>query len=82
MKYQCLFHRSGAAQGLSEVFSSLGKEKLDTLMSEVIKTAKSDTALLPHVRDGYIMLLIYLPVTFGDDFVPYIGDAILPILQV
>nr|XP_009858208.1 eIF-2-alpha kinase activator GCN1 [Ciona intestinalis] len=72
--------RSGAAQGLSEVIASLGVEKLSNLMPEVIKTAQSDT-VLPHVRDGYIMLFVYLPCTFGDDFIPFIGDAIFPILQ-
>ncbi|CAK8692590.1 unnamed protein product [Clavelina lepadiformis] len=72
--------RSGAAQGLSEVLASLGMEKLDKLMPEVIKTAQSEN-ILPSVRDGYIMLFVYLPLTFGDRFVKYIGDAIQPILK-
>uniref|UniRef100_H2ZRB0 TOG domain-containing protein n=1 Tax=Ciona savignyi TaxID=51511 RepID=H2ZRB0_CIOSA len=71
---------SGAAQGLSEVLASLGVDKLSKLMPEVIRTAGSDS-VLPHVRDGYIMLFVYLPCTFGDQFVPFIGQAIFPILQ-
>uniref|UniRef100_H2ZRB1 TOG domain-containing protein n=1 Tax=Ciona savignyi TaxID=51511 RepID=H2ZRB1_CIOSA len=64
----------------SAVLASLGVDKLSKLMPEVIRTAGSDS-VLPHVRDGYIMLFVYLPCTFGDQFVPFIGQAIFPILQ-
>lgn len=64
--------RSGAAQGLSEVVGGLGVEKLHKLMPEIISTAeRSDIA--PHVKDGYIMMFIYMPVVFTNDFTPYIG---------
>lgn len=72
--------RSGAAQGLSEVVGGLGVEKLHKLMPEIIATAdRSDIA--PHVKDGYIMMFIYMPSTFPQDFTPYIGHIINPILK-
>nr|XP_039274428.1 eIF-2-alpha kinase activator GCN1-like [Styela clava] len=70
--------RSGSAQGLSEVLGALGVSKLEKLMPDIIRMAGS-ADVLPHVRDGYIMLYIYLPSTFGDDFTPFI-DAIIPAL--
>nr|CAB3248538.1 translational activator GCN1 [Phallusia mammillata] len=72
--------RSGAAQGLSEVLYALGTSQLTKLMPEVVRTAQEES-ILPHVREGYILLLVYLPTTFGDDFVPFIGDVIPPILK-
>ncbi|XP_045475078.1 eIF-2-alpha kinase activator GCN1 [Harmonia axyridis] len=72
--------RSGAAQGLSEVVGGLGVEKLHKLMPEIISTAeRSDIA--PHVKDGYIMMFIYMPVVFTSEFTPYIGQIITPILK-
>ncbi|RZF42658.1 hypothetical protein LSTR_LSTR001453 [Laodelphax striatellus] len=72
--------RSGAAQGLSEVVGGLGVEKLHKLMPEIIATAeRSDIA--PHVKDGYIMMFIYMPVVFTNEFTPYIGHIIIPILK-
>ncbi|XP_037814626.1 eIF-2-alpha kinase activator GCN1 [Lucilia sericata] len=72
--------RSGAAQGLSEVVGGLGVEKLHKLMPDIISTAeRSDIA--PHVKDGYIMMFIYMPSAFPQDFTPYIGQIINPILK-
>ncbi|XP_075424511.1 stalled ribosome sensor GCN1 isoform X2 [Ascaphus truei] len=72
--------RSGAAQGLSEVMAGLGVEKLDKLMPEIVATA-SKVDIAPHVRDGYIMMFIYLPITFGEKFTPYVGPIIPCILK-
>ena len=59
----------------------LGLEKLSKLMPDIIQTAeRSDIA--PHVRDGYIMMYIYLPTVFGEEFMVYIGPIIPSILQV
>lgn len=67
--------------GLAEVMAGLGVEKLDKLMPDVVQTAcKVDIA--SHVRDGYIMMFIYLPLTFGDKFTPYVGPIIPCILKV
>ncbi len=72
--------RSGAAQGLSEVFGALGVNKLEKSMPEIIERA-AQLDLSPFVRDGYIMMFIYLPLTFGDAFIPYVGLIIQPILK-
>ncbi|MGH0178528.1 UNVERIFIED_CONTAM: hypothetical protein FKN15_077595 [Acipenser sinensis] len=72
--------RSGAAQGLAEVMAGLGVEKLDKLMPDVVATA-SKVDIASHVRDGYIMMFIYLPLTFGDKFPPYVGPIIPCILK-
>ncbi|XP_022916125.2 stalled ribosome sensor GCN1 [Onthophagus taurus] len=72
--------RSGAAQGLSEVVGGLGVEKLHKLMPEIIATAER-TDIAPHVKDGYIMMFIYMPVVFTTEFTPYIGQIINPILK-
>ncbi|XP_013411317.1 eIF-2-alpha kinase activator GCN1 [Lingula anatina] len=72
--------RSGAAQGLSEVVGGLGIERLHKLMPDVIETAERPD-IAPHVRDGYIMLYIYLPGVFGDDFLGYVGPLIPSILK-
>lgn len=72
--------RSGAAQGLSEVVGGLGVEKLHKLMPDIIATAER-TDIAPHVKDGYIMMFIYMPVVFTNEFTPYIGQIINPILK-
>ncbi|XP_054719248.1 eIF-2-alpha kinase activator GCN1-like [Uloborus diversus] len=72
--------RSGAAQGLSEVIGGLGVEKLKTFMPEIIVTAER-MDIAPHVKDGYIMMFIYLPMVFKKEFTPYIGQIINPILK-
>ncbi|XP_011194571.1 eIF-2-alpha kinase activator GCN1 [Zeugodacus cucurbitae] len=72
--------RSGAAQGLAEVVGGLGVEKLHQLMPDIITTAER-TDIAPHVKDGYIMMFIYMPGPFPKDFTPYIGQIINPILK-
>lgn len=72
--------RSGAAQGLSEVVGGLGVEKLHKLMPEIIATAERND-IAPHVKDGYIMMFIYMPGSFPQEFTPYIGQIINPILK-
>jgi hypothetical protein len=72
--------RSGAAQGLAEVVAALGVEKLHQTMPEIIKTAeRADIA--PHVKDGYILMFIYMPSAFPEEFTQYIGQIIIPILK-
>ncbi|GFU29456.1 eIF-2-alpha kinase activator GCN1 [Nephila pilipes] len=72
--------RSGAAQGLSEVIGGLGVEKLKSFMPEIISTAER-MDIAPHVKDGYIMMFIYLPMVFKKEFTQYIGEIITPILK-
>ena len=72
--------RSGAAQGLAEVVGGLGVEKMHELMPDIIRTSeRSDIA--PHVKDGYIMMFIFMPSVFPSEFTKYIGEIIQPILR-
>ncbi|KAI8916484.1 armadillo-type protein [Powellomyces hirtus] len=70
--------RIGAAQGLSEVLAGLGIERLEGLLPEIL--ANADSAKI-YVREGFMTLMIYLPVTFGDKFQPYLGSIIPPVLR-
>lgn len=70
--------RQGAAQGLSEVLSGLGIERLEALLPDVIVNTASPR---PYVREGFMSLLIYLPATFGHRFAPHLGRIIPPILN-
>ncbi|XP_052799821.1 eIF-2-alpha kinase activator GCN1-like [Mya arenaria] len=72
--------RSGAAQGLAEVVGGMGLADLHKLMPIIISTGKR-MDIPPHVRDGYIMMYIYLPSVFKEDFKQYIGPIIPSILQ-
>lgn len=72
--------RSGAAQAITEVVGALGITKLDSFMEQIILTI-DDPRLPPHVKDGYLMLFIYFPIVVKDDFSPYIGLIITPILN-
>ena len=72
--------RSGAAQGLAEVVGGLGVDKMHKLMPEIIATAER-MDIAPHVKDGYIMLFIYFPGVFQEEFMQYISDVVKPILR-
>ena len=72
--------RSGAAQGLAEVVGGLGVDKMNTLMPDIVKTAER-TDIAPHVKDGYIMMFIYMPTVFQDEFIAYVSQIISPILK-
>ena len=73
--------RSGAAQGISEVLYARGVEELGKVIPHFI-TASQDTTTPAHERDGYLMLFVYLPLTFGDQLSGFIGDILTPILKV
>ena len=55
--------------------------KLHNLMPDIIATTER-IDIAPHVRDGYVMMYIYLPGVFGEDFIPYVGPIIPSILKV
>ncbi|KAG5445430.1 translational activator of GCN4, variant 2 [Clonorchis sinensis] len=73
--------RSGAAQGLAEVLGAMGIERLRSILPDFIRTAASDSKVAPHVRDGYLMLFVYLPTVFRDSFAEFIGPIIPTILN-
>ena len=67
--------------GLSEVVGGLGLDKLKELMPDIISTSER-TNIAAHVRDGYIMMYIYLPSVFPEEFLQYVGPIIPSILKV
>lgn len=72
--------RSGAAQGISEVMVGLGEERLRRTMEEILMCLEEET-LPPHIREGYLMLFIYFPLTMKEEFADYIGPILNPILS-
>ncbi|KAI6117782.1 armadillo-type protein [Pisolithus croceorrhizus] len=70
--------RQGAAQGLSEVLSGLGMERLEGLLPDIIANAQSPRST---IREGFMSLLVYLPATFGARFQPHLPRIISPILS-
>ncbi len=50
-------------------------------MPEIIDTAERND-IAAHVRDGYIMMYIYLPSVFPDEFLQFVGPIIPSILKV
>ena len=69
--------RQGAAQTLSEIIHGLGEEKLDSMLPEILENTHNER---PHAREGYLMLLVYLPATFEEEYVPYLDSTIPHIL--
>ncbi|KAI0262196.1 ARM repeat-containing protein [Gloeopeniophorella convolvens] len=70
--------RQGAAQGLSEVLSGLGMDRLEGLLPDIISNAQSPRST---VREGFMSLLVFLPATFGTRFQPHLPKIIVPILK-
>ncbi|KAJ2707923.1 translational activator of GCN4 [Coemansia sp. IMI 203386] len=70
--------RAGAAQGLSEVMAGVGIGRLEGLLPEIVANCKSPLA---PVREGFVLLLIYLPTTFGDDFRPFLPQVVPSVLS-
>lgn len=57
--------RSGAAYGLAEILSSLEKEKISQLLPQLLNNAEH---LPPKIREGYIGIFVFLPVSFRSGF--------------
>ncbi|KRZ50887.1 Translational activator GCN1 [Trichinella nativa] len=73
-------NREGAAQGLSEVIGAIGEDYLEVIMPQLFDVSVSPGAEA-HVRDGFMNLFVYLPVVFGNRFLPYLDTVISIILQ-
>ncbi|TID26219.1 hypothetical protein CANINC_002808 [Pichia inconspicua] len=71
-------NRLGSAQALAEVISGLGISKLEELLPVIIHGATSSKA---YVREGFMPMLLFLPVCFGSQFAPYLSSTIPPILS-
>ncbi|GAA6058506.1 hypothetical protein JCM10212_006945 [Sporobolomyces blumeae] len=70
--------QQGAAQGVSEILAGLGTDRLEDLLPIILANTSSPRT---YVREGHISLLVFLPVTFGDRFSPYLGRIIQPVLS-
>ncbi len=70
--------REGSAQGLAEVLRGLGVARLEELLPGFFANTTSGK---PYVREGFMMLLIYLPATYGDDFQPYLTQLVPVVLR-
>uniref|UniRef100_A0A7E4ZU80 TOG domain-containing protein n=1 Tax=Panagrellus redivivus TaxID=6233 RepID=A0A7E4ZU80_PANRE len=71
--------RSGAAQGLAETIAAFGEEYLDASMPEIISITENPKAGV-FVRDGYLLLFIYLPIVFRERFVNFLSSTVSPLL--
>lgn len=70
--------RLGSAQALAETISGLGLSKLDELLPDILAGV---TNYRTYVREGFMPLLLFLPVCFGAQFAPYVSHIIQPILE-
>ncbi|GME84347.1 unnamed protein product [Ambrosiozyma monospora] len=70
--------RMGAAQALAEIISGLGLSKLDSMLPTILAGTMSKKS---YIRAGFMPLLLFLPVCFGNQFSPYISKTIPPILN-
>jgi hypothetical protein len=72
--------RSGAAQAMAEVIKAQGAEQLEQLMPQFVSSAQNPSSS-SHSRDGFLMLFIYLPMSFEKEFIHYIDKVLPPILK-
>ena len=70
--------RSGHAQGLCEVLVALGPERLERVVGELVPQAEHES---PHVREGTMWLLAFLPATMGTHFSSLIPQTLPVILS-
>ena len=47
---------------------------MNSLLPDILRTAER-TDISPHVKDGYIMMFIYMPTVFPEEFTPYISQV-------
>lgn len=70
--------RLGSAQALSEVIFGLGLTKLEEMLPQLLQGANSSKSF---TREGFMPMMLYLPVCFGSQFAPYLTQTIPPILN-
>ncbi|EGG22499.1 HEAT repeat-containing protein [Cavenderia fasciculata] len=70
--------RSGAAQGLSEVLAALDISRFNSLIGELITMCNSTR---PHVREGVLSMFIFLPISLGNLFLPYLPRVLPQVLK-
>lgn len=67
--------------GLGEVLWSKGIDHLIKMMPNFINYIENE-ANAPHVRDGFLMMFIYLPAIFKEQFSEFISQVLPCILKV
>jgi len=67
--------------GLGEVLWSQGVDHLANMMDNFINNIEDETKA-PHIRDGFLMLFIYLPSIFKEKFTSFISKILPCILKV
>jgi hypothetical protein len=70
--------RSGAAQGMAQVMLALGIDKVQERLPQIFEACRSPQ---PRVREGYVLLLEFLPVAFGDQFAFYLPQVLPVVLR-
>jgi hypothetical protein len=69
--------RSGAAQGLAECLAVLGSEHFEAMLPEILAGCHH---VAPHVREGHLTLLRFLPLALGHLFEPHLQEALAEVL--
>eukprot|EP00656_Telonema_subtile_P052849 TRINITY_DN7467_c0_g1_i2.p1 TRINITY_DN7467_c0_g1~~TRINITY_DN7467_c0_g1_i2.p1 ORF type:complete len:2342 (+),score=823.11 TRINITY_DN7467_c0_g1_i2:10-7035(+) len=70
--------RFGAAQGLGEVLGALGADELETRLPHLLLKI---TERNPHVREGYLGVLLYLVPVFGQQLAPFMQEMLPLVVQ-
>jgi len=71
--------RSGAAQGLSEVLSGLDTSRFENILyAQIIPNTNHKRS---YVREGYLTLFTFLPITMRERLQPYINKILPLVLQ-
>lgn len=78
--FQCL-GSSYCFVGHGEVLWSQGIDHLIKMMPSFINYIENE-ANAPHVRDGFLMMFIYLPAIFKEQFTSFISQVLPCILKV
>ena len=69
--------RSGAAQGLAECLAVLGPETFEAMLPEIFAGCAH---VAPHVREGHLTLLRFLPLALGAAFEAHLKEALSSVL--
>ena len=69
--------RSGAAQGLAECLAVLGAEYFEAILPEILAGCHHAA---PHVREGHLTLLRFLPLALGRTFEAHLKEALAEVL--
>ena len=70
--------RSGAAQGLAECLAVLGAETFEEMLPEILAGCSNPA---PHVREGHLTLLRFLPLALGQIFEAHLKEALAEVLS-